>query len=123
VRVAALTVAEVLDELLVALPEFRPTFDEHLADYGVLPHVLFGDLTRFVLAAHERGDTNVEERSLAFLDRALLEGDKDVQNLVAGSFVENVPPWDPTQRAFIAAWPDTLRAEAERQRDWRPSST
>ena len=112
------TVPDVLDELLVAVPEFGPTFDEHVADYGILPHVLFGDLTRFVLAAHERRDTEVESRSLAFLDWALREGDDDVENLVAVSFVENV---DQRQhRGFIATWPDALRAEAKRQRDWRP---
>jgi hypothetical protein len=85
VRVVAVTVSDVLDELLVVVPEFGPTFDAHVADYGILPHVLFGDFARFVLAAHERRDTDVEHRSLAFLDWALREGDDDVENLVAVS--------------------------------------
>jgi hypothetical protein len=112
--------SEALDELLVAVPEFRETFDEHVADYGVLPHVLFGDLTRFVLAAHDRHDEDLERRSLSFLDHALRDGDKDVQNLVAVAFVENV---DQRRYAdFIAEWPNALQAEATRQREWRPPS-
>jgi hypothetical protein len=118
-----LTYADVPDELRAAVPEFGPTIDEHLADHHeVLLHVLFGDLTRFVVTAHARGDTDVGQRSLAFLDRALREGDEYVQNLVAVSFVENVGPWDPTHREFIESWPEALRAEAERQHDWKPPS-
>ncbi len=117
---AALSVSDVLDELRIAIPEFNQTFDEHVAEYGVLPHVLFGDLTRFVVSAHERRDTDLENRSLAFLDRALLLGDGDVVNLVAVSFVENVDPQQ--HRGFIATWPDALRAESDQQRDWKPPS-
>src|SRR5207253_247565 len=103
---AVLTYSGVPEALRAAVPEFGPTIDEHVADYdSVLAHVLFGDLSRFVLAAHERGDTDVEERSLAFLDRALREGDEQVRTLVAVSFVENVGPWDQAQQGFIAAWP------------------
>jgi hypothetical protein len=74
--------------------------------------VLFGDLARFVTAAHERRDTDVEHRSLAFLDWALREGDPDVENLVAVSFVENVDQQE--HGGFIAMWPDapTRRGEA-----------
>jgi len=121
--VAVLTYSEVPDALRAAVPEFGPMIDEHVADNDeVLLHLLFGDLTRFVIAAHERGDTDVEHRSLSFLERALREGDEAVQNVVEVSFVENVGPWDRAQRRFIASWPDTLRTEAERQRDWKPPS-
>ena len=118
-----LTPPDVPDALRAAVPEFGPAIDEYLAyHHEVLLHVLFGDLTRFVVTAHARGDTDVGQRSLAFLDRALREGDEYVQNLVAVSFVENVGPWEPTHREFITSWPDALRAEAERQRDWKPPS-
>jgi hypothetical protein len=118
---AVLTFMEIPEALRAVVPEFGPTIDEHVAEYDeVLAHVLFGDLTRFVLAAHERGDTDLEQRSLSFLERALREGDEQVQNLVAVSFVENVGPREQAQRDFIAAWPDALRMEAERQRDWKP---
>ena len=107
--------------LVAAVPEFRPVLDEHVADFDeVLPHVLFGDLTRFVLAAHERGDTALVSRSLEWLDRALRGGDERVQNVVAVSFVENVGVWDEALDEFVASWPAALREEARSQRDWRP---
>jgi hypothetical protein len=119
-RVVALAYSEVTSTLRVALPEFAGAIDGHVADYDeVLPHVLFGDLTRFVLDGYQRGDDDLVRRALAFLDSALREGDDAVQNLVGVSFVENVGPWDPDQAHFIAGWPDCLRLEAEQQRDWR----
>jgi hypothetical protein len=121
--VVALTPSDVIDALRSTVPEFGPTIDDHVEECGeTLPHVLFGDLTRFLLAAHARGDADVELRSLAILDEALREGDDQVQNLVAVSFVENVGPWDPTQREFTESWPDALRDEARRQHDWKPGS-
>ena len=114
--------SDVTDALRESLPEFSDAIDEHVADNDeVLPHVLFGDLTRFVLKANDDGDDELVRRALAFLDGVLREGDDGVQNLVGVSFVENVGPWDPTQAAFIASWPEALRLEAEQQRDWRPS--
>ena len=107
------------ESLRMAVPEFGPTIDEHVEDYDeVLAHVLFGDLTRFVLAAHREGDSALVDRSLRFLDEAFCEGDGGVQDLVAGSFVENVAPWDPSVRDFIRSWPKALRREAHNQ-GWR----
>jgi hypothetical protein len=107
-----------------AVPEFGPVIDEHLAYHaGLLRHVLFGDLTRFVLAANERGDHELVERCLRFLDLALRDGDDEVENLVAVSFVENVEPWDDGAWEFIGSWPAALRAEAARQRGWRPGNS
>ena len=112
------------DALRRAVPEFGAAIDEHVADHGgVLPHVLFGDLSRFVLAAHHAGDHELVSRSLAFLELALLEGDDGVQNLVAVSFVENVGPWDKSQESFIESWPEALRLEARTQREWTPGNT
>jgi hypothetical protein len=106
------------------VPEFGSSIDEHIDDFDeVLPHILFGDFTRFVLAAHERGDREVEQRCLEFLDLALRDGDEMVQNLVSVSFIENVGPWDPDHADFIASWPQALRVDAEFQRDWQPGSS
>lgn len=118
----ALEYSEVANALRIALPEFAPAIDEHVAHNDeVLPHVLFGDLTRFVLEASRQRNDDLTRRALVFLDISLRDGDHSVQNLVAVSFVENVGPWDPSQAQFIESWPDALRLEAERQRDWRPS--
>lgn len=124
VQMAAMAYADACAALRTAVPEFGEIIDEHLVDYEgeLLPHVLFGDLTRFVLAANERGDHDVVARSLTFLDRALRDGDPDVENLVAVSFVENNEPWDAQAWTFISTWPEALLAEAQRQRDWKPTT-
>jgi hypothetical protein len=108
------------DSLREAVPEFESAIDEHIADNGeVLQHPLFGDLTRFVVAAHERGDDELVRRCLAFLELALLSDDDRLNNLVAVSFIENVGPYEKAMRRFIKSWPNGLREEAQRQRDWR----
>lgn len=108
--------------LVEAVPEFEVCLAEHLEhqEGEVLPHVLFGELTQFVLDAYHRGSQDLVLRSLGFLDGALRDGDAMVQNLVAVSFVEKVGPWDAAAQDFIATWPVALRAEAERQRTWQP---
>ncbi|RVX39735.1 hypothetical protein EDD27_2100 [Nonomuraea polychroma] len=91
----------------------------HITDYHeVLPHVLFGDLTGFVLHAHQQGDEELVRRCLTFLALAMKSADARVCELVAVSFVENVGPWDPATADFIASWPDALRDEASDQ-GWR----
>ncbi len=112
--------AQVIERLRGAVPEFGIVIDDHLAFYDEpLPHVLYGDLTRFVVAAHDRGESELVERCLSFLDAELREGDAETRNLVEASFVENIGPGDGAMGSFIGTWPAALQAEAERQRDWR----
>jgi hypothetical protein len=119
--VADLTRASIHEAMREAVPEFGPTIDEHLEEFGEdVRYLLFGDMTRFVLAARADGATDLVERCLAFLDLALREGDDSVQDLVAVGFVENVGLWDPANRSFIRSWPAALKAEAQRQADWKP---
>ena len=106
---------DVLQRLSSAIPEFRLEIADHLDFYDeALPHVLYGDLTRFVLAAHARRDDALVDRCLTFLNAELRKGDKATQELVAVSFVENVGPSDETMRPFIRAWPRALKAAAGR---------
>ena len=106
----------IVDDLVSELPEFESTIREQVQTYDdLLPHVLFGDFTRFVIAAWRSGDTELLGRCLDFLERALLEGDEKVRNLVEVSFIENVGVWDPTMVPFVETWPNALRAQAERQ--------
>jgi hypothetical protein len=117
---AELTPQSLIAELTEAVPAFGVVVDEHLATFGeVIPHVLFGDLTRFVLAARADGDEAAVAAILQRLNAALVAGRPDVVDLIRASFIENVGPWDDQMAAFIASWPDALRAEAERQRNWR----
>jgi hypothetical protein len=63
---------------------------EHLADNDeLLPHVLFGDVTRYALSLARGGQTDELDRLLGDLDAALGESEDEVANLVWASFVEN----------------------------------
>lgn len=116
ILVSAITARQLLDALRAEVPELGPVINDHIAMFGeVLPHVLIGDVTRFVVAAHSEGRSEVEDRCLRLLDRALRQGDDDVVNLVAVSFVENTAPWEEATRIWATSWPSGLREEAERQ--------
>ena len=63
-----------------------------MADYGeLLPHVLFGDITRYAAELAYRQDDETLDRLLHDLDEALAAAGRDdeVDNLVWVSFVEN----------------------------------
>lgn len=81
---------------------------------------MFGELTQFVVDAHERGDHELVSRCLDLLDEPLRNGDEMTQSLVAVSFVENVGPWDEAAQTFIAGWPAALSQEVHRQRELQP---
>ncbi len=79
-----------------------------------LLHVLCGDLSRYCVAALRRGDSAKVRPCLACAAAALEDGDPALRNAIQASLVDNVGPWDPQMRPFIATWPNSLRAEAER---------
>lgn len=113
---AQMSVADLLRDLRLEIPEIGPLIDGHLETFGqVLPHVLFGDVTRFAVDAHAAGWEDVEGRCLCLLERALTDGDAEVVNVIEVSFIENVGPWDNSVREWIATWPARLQAAADRQ--------
>ena len=106
----------ITNELVSEVPEFENSIREHVETLDeLLPHVLFGDFTRFAIDAWRSGNSDLLGRCLDFLERALVEGDERVRNLITASFVENVGVWDPTMVPFVEMWPDALRAQAGRQ--------
>jgi hypothetical protein len=115
-----MTSTEFVEALLGVAAETRALVKEHLRDqYGeILLHLLIADLRRFLLAAFEQGDDRVLQRCLGLLDLALREGDDEVENAVAVSFVEDTGWWDPSMRTFIDTWPPALRAELDGQKGW-----
>jgi len=84
--------------LLAEVPGFQVIYDEHLQAYDeVLPHVLVGDLTRYVVASYRQMRTDasgtarqVADRSLALLEQAMQSSDARLQELVSVSFLENL---------------------------------
>lgn len=114
---SALTKASVVPALIAAAPELQPVLDEHLEDMSgeLLPHLLFGDLTRYVTAAHGQGSGERVNRILQFLEDAIQNGDQYVKDLVAVSFIENIGVWEPEMASLVAALPPALRQEARAQ--------
>jgi hypothetical protein len=101
---------------LAEVPELQPVVAEHLADNDeLLLHLLMSDIRRFLVSAFEAGEHEVVARGLAFLGRALTNGDEHVNNAVAASFVED--SWD-EPKEFIESWPAELRDEKSRQDAW-----
>jgi hypothetical protein len=83
-----------LDHLVRNVPEIRPIVDQHRHDYDeLLPHVLFGDFTRW---AEEAVVSSAGLRSvatfIAILNANYSEGDGPVTELIAASFLENLKP-------------------------------
>lgn len=96
--VAPRTAPEFVDWLVARHPPLAAILDEHLSDHGgeMLPHVLFGDVTRYAadLARRATLDPTADadlRMLLKDLDEAMLPEDDDdpVDNLIWVSFVEN----------------------------------
>jgi hypothetical protein len=88
------------DRLRAGVPGFDHVYDEHVADYdGVLPHVLLGDLVRFLSnEVTVRGAQSTALRAaMALLERGMESPDARLQELVAVSFLENL---DSTAASF-----------------------
>lgn len=114
VKVVPITYATVVDHLLTAVPGFEDVYERHLSLYDeVLPHVLFGEFTRFLVEAHTSGRSETVDRGLRFLESALRDGDALVKSLVSASFVENCLD---SPDGFVDSWPQGLRDELGRQR-------
>jgi hypothetical protein len=75
--------------------------DEHLKDNlgEILPHVFFGDLTRYVVslccAAGSGSASSIEHRELDdildMLEAEYAKGDDELQELISVSFLEHLP--------------------------------
>lgn len=92
--------SNVIKVLLDSVPEFMPIYQEGVETYGEdFKDMIFGDLTRFIITEY-RGSRSknssvleaksVFSRILNFLEYAIQSEDKDVQNLIWCSFLENL---------------------------------
>lgn len=84
-------------------PGLSAVLDEHTKDHfgEILPHVFFGDITRYVLAlfsAESHGGGLSPRRELLqildFLEEVYSGGDEELQELISVSFLEDLPRWD-----------------------------
>lgn len=87
--------------LAARFPGLRPLLDEHRRDnFGkVLPHIIFYDVTQYVLSRFADGSVAArgEVRDiLDVLEEAFSTGHEYVRGLISVSFLENLPsPWEP----------------------------
>jgi hypothetical protein len=92
------TIDDLVRDLAASSPELNAVLQKHLAYYDeLLPHVLFGDVTRWLVA---RGP---DAAVLAVLERHMGTGDDEVQNVLVGSFLENLigeTGWKAIRRAL-----------------------
>jgi hypothetical protein len=93
-------------------PGLAPVLEEHLATYDeLLPHVFFGDVTRYALSLARDGEIDELNRLLGDLDAALDESEDEVANLVSVSFVENASTdEDEPLRTGLRGFPHLARA-------------
>lgn len=86
------TITSLIDKLLATVPDLRPVYEEHMSDNdGLLPHVFFGDVTRFAI---ENAGAPVSDAAitnlLTALDEALADANAEVKEVILASFVENL---------------------------------
>lgn len=93
------TVAFVKD-IVAQFPGLAALLEEHLHDNlgELLPHVFFGDLTRYMLTllmTSNSGGGLKPRRELRemldFLEESFSSGDRELQELIGVSFLENIP--------------------------------
>lgn len=80
------------EKLIQSVPALQQIYREHLRDNDVLlPHVLFGEITRFVVnkARKAEYDSSIA-RLLNEFENGLKEGPEEVRELISASFVENL---------------------------------
>ncbi|MEZ6070591.1 MAG: hypothetical protein R3C10_10025 [Pirellulales bacterium] len=85
--------------------------EEHLADNReLLPHVFFGDVTRYVLAGGDDKSAVVQ-----CLEDAMHSGVPAVDELIAVSFVENIETQDELARVLVGVNGNKIRGEWNQQ--------
>ncbi len=107
------------DDLCVTIPGFHLVYKEHIEDYDqVLPHVLLGDLVRFLIAEVElHGDASAAVKpAMLLLERAMGSQDPRIQELVAVSFLENLDPGNSSFSALRTLFGPRLEEQYQRTR-------
>ncbi len=119
--------SEVFAQISVVSPAFERVTKEHHSDNSeLLPHLLMGDLLRYLGAYFQAHKNKLAPSSLdevqvilALLDAAMVSGNAETENVVAVSFIENVDtePFFEQLRPLLGI---ALRRELNRQSEWEP---
>lgn len=101
------------------LPGFDRIYDEHVAYHDeLLPHVLFGDLVRFLSAEVELHgpESATLKQAMLLLENGMSDGDSRVHELVSVSILENLEPEDPSFGAIRSSRRPMSSASCRRRR-------
>lgn len=106
---------EFVEEVLASVPELKEIYNEHITDHDVLlPHVFFGDVTRFAIAEAEKEETSSAlVRLLSVLELGLVKENEQIAELIAVSFVENLCGEDAAMRSLKRLMGPKLTKELE----------
>ncbi|MBX3420055.1 MAG: hypothetical protein KF752_00725 [Pirellulaceae bacterium] len=108
----ALTTIEFCQNLAEQIPDIRAIMTEHVSDNdGLLPHVFMGEVTRYVLI-----DGPSRPIVVAALENAFDRHGKEIEELIAVSFVENLETQQDLEIAFRGIDAPRLTAEWRRQK-------
>jgi hypothetical protein len=117
--------------MVVRFPALRPLYDEHSRDNydEILPHVFFGDVTRFVVEALDSGSVEAAsiKELLDFLGDAYVRADatnfhEGIRNLIAVSFLEYLMfPQNGGEVSARELLGPTLKNTLSEMQAWKPS--
>ena len=98
----------------------RHIYDKHIEEYDeLLPHVFFGDLTRYVVNLykttqdHSSDMRNWDELDniIIYLENGISKSDENVRELIAVSFLENLESTDSSLRNLEQRFGPNLKKE------------
>ena len=99
------------EQLAREFPGIGALLEEHLADNGeLLPHVFFGDLTRYVIAGNRDQAAVVQS-----LEDTMSSGVASIEELIGVSFVENIETREELEQALAGVNGNKIREERRRQ--------
>jgi hypothetical protein len=112
------SLGQFLDRLAVAVPAVREKLDEHIKEYRwALPHTFLEEVVAEAKRLHLAGRTDEILPFLAFLESEF-GADPEVDNLIAISFLDELPgPGEPGADLELLLGPK-LRGELQRLRNW-----
>jgi hypothetical protein len=102
-----------VQSVLDRVPELDAIHQVHIDDNGsLLPHVFMGDVTRFALQIAQHAEQmDVLRRLLELVETGLQSSDREVVDLVAVSFIENLCGEDAAVAILIPLMGEATRRE------------
>ena len=109
---------ELTSELLIALPEFRAAYDEHVRFYGqLLFDVLLSELYGFAVTMIDEKGSGADDflrRLFAYVERGVASPSEPISTPFVITFLSMVHPDDPQFSTFVHYMLARSRAEWER---------